>query len=290
METSFFKAVQYMLLSTLCFAFMNLVVKYLTSYPTMEIVFFRAFGSLIITFIYLKFIGIPQWGNQKTLLIFRAIAGVIAMSLFFWGAHYISIGSAVTLRYVSPIFAVFLAVVYLKETIKPLQWVFYLMAFLGVFLIKNFDTSNSNFGIFLALIAAFFSAVVYILISKIGNRDHPVVVVHYFMLTGTLVGGIGCLVVWETPTFKDLLLLSSLGVFGFFGQLFMTKAFQSGQANMVAPFKYVEVIFTLLFGVFILSENYSFYNLSGTFLVISSLVLNVLYKSGNDKKTKKPTN
>jgi drug/metabolite transporter (DMT)-like permease len=78
---------------------------------------------------------------------------------------------------------------------------------------------------------------------------------------------------------NDLLLLLSLGVFGFFGQLFMTKAFQNGEAHMVAPFKYVEVVFTLLFGVFVLTETYDFLHLFGTFLVIFGLVLNVLYKS-----------
>jgi drug/metabolite transporter (DMT)-like permease len=275
-----------MLLSTLSFAFMNAIVKYSIGYPTMQIVFFRAFGTLVITFSYLKFTGISQWGNQKKLLIYRGIVGVAAMALFFWGVHYISVGSAVTLRYVSPIFAGVLAVLFLKETIKPLQWVFFLVAFFGVYLIKSFDASNSNFGIFLVLLAAFFSAVVYILITKIGKGDHPVVVVHYFVLIGTLVGGVGSFFVWKPPVFSDFLLLSSLGFFGFFGQLFMTKAFQNAQAHMVAPFKYVEVLFTLFFGVFILFETYSIYHLIGTFLVIFSLVLNVLYKSYLDKNKK----
>ena len=278
-----------MLLSTLSFAFMNAMVKYLTDYPTLEIVFFRAIGSLVISFSYLKWMGIPQWGNQKKLMIFRSLVGVTSMILFFWGIHYITVGSAVTLRYVSPIFAGVLAVFYLKETIKPLQWLFFIMAFLGVYLIKNFDASNSNFGVFLVLLAAFFSAIVYILISKIGKGDHPVVVVHYFMLIATVVGGIGCFFFWKTPSLNDLFLLLSLGVFGFFGQLFMTKAFQNAEAHMVAPFKYVEVIFTLFFGVFVLYETYDFYHFTGTFLVVFSLILNVLYKSRLNNKIKKAT-
>ena len=78
MNSSFFKAVAFMLLSTLSFAFMNAVVKYSIAYPTMQIVFFRAFGSLVVTFSYLKIAGIPQWGNQKNLLIYRGIVGVFA--------------------------------------------------------------------------------------------------------------------------------------------------------------------------------------------------------------------
>jgi len=268
-----------MLLSTLSFAFMNALVKYLIDYSTFQLVFFRSLGSLGITFAILKSQKISVWGNQKRLLLYRGLAGVTSMVLFFWGVHYISIGSAVTLRYVSPIFAGILAVLFLSEVIKPLQWLFFLMAFAGVFLIKSYDPSGSSFGVFLVLLAAFFSAVVYILISKIGKGDHPVVVVHYFMLIATLVGGVGCLFSWKTPNYKDLLLLSSLGLFGFFGQLFMTKAFQNAEAHMVAPFKYVEVLFTLVFGVFVLQETYDFYHLLGTFLVVFGLVLNVWYKT-----------
>lgn len=274
-----------MLISTLSFACMNALVKYLVSFPTIQIVFFRALGSLMITFIYLKKQRINQWGNQKQLLIYRGIVGVTSMILFFWGVHYISVGSAVTLRYIAPLFAGLLAVIYLKEAIKPLQWLFFISAFFGVYLIKNYDASGSNFGVFLVLLAAFFSAVVYILISKIGNKDHPVVVVHYIMLIATLVGGVGSLFFWRSPSLYELILLLSLGIFGFFGQLYMTKAFQNAEAHMVAPFKYVEVIFTMLFGVFILHENYELLHIVGTFLVIVSLVFNVLYKTRLNKKT-----
>lgn len=274
-----------MLISTLSFACMNALVKYLVSFPTLQIVFFRALGSLMITFIYLKKQRINQWGNQKQLLIYRGIVGVTSMILFFWGVHYISVGSAVTLRYIAPLFAGLLAVIYLKEAIKPLQWLFFISAFFGVYLIKNYDASGSNFGVFLVLLAAFFSAVVYILISKIGNKDHSVVVVHYFMLIATLVGGVGSLFFWRSPSLYELILLLSLGIFGFFGQLYMTKAFQNAEAHMVAPFKYVEVIFTMLFGVFILHENYELLHIVGTFLVIVSLVFNVLYKTRLNKKT-----
>jgi drug/metabolite transporter (DMT)-like permease len=279
LKSSFGKAIQFMLLSTLSFAFMNSLVKYLIDYSTFQLVFFRSLGSLGITFAVLKTQKIPVWGNQKRLLVYRGLVGVTSMILFFWGIHYISIGSAVTLRYVSPIFAGILAVLFLSEVIKPIQWLFFLMAFAGVFLIKSYDPSGSSFGVFLVLLAAFFSAVVYILISKIGKGDHPVVVVHYFMLIATLVGGVGNFFSWKTPNSEDLLLLSSLGLFGFFGQLFMTKAFQNAEAHMVAPFKYVEVLFTLVFGVFVLGETYDFYHLLGTFFVIFGLVLNVWYKT-----------
>ena len=274
------EAIRFMLLSTLSFALMNALIKELNYYSPFQLVFFRSIGSLVFTTIFLKVNNISFRGKKMSLLLFRGIAGVISMVLFFSSVQYITVGSAVTLRYVAPLFAAILAVIFLKEKILPLQWFFFLIAFVGVVLIKDFDSSASTTGVVMAIGAAFFSSIVYILISKIGHQDHPVIVVHYFMAISTLVGGIGTLFYWTVPlSILDWILLFSLGVFGYFGQLFMTKAFQFGQAYMVAPFKYVEVVFTLSLGVFYFEEVYTFWSLFGTTLVIVSLTLNVIYKS-----------
>lgn len=269
-----------MLLSTFSFALMNAVIKELNDYSSFQLVFFRSIGSLVFTTFYLKLKNISFWGNKMNLLFYRGLAGVISMTLFFTSVQFISVGSAVTLRYVAPLFAAVLAVIFLKEKILPLQWFFFLTAFIGVALIKGFDSSVSIYGVGLAIGAAFFSSIVYILISKIGHQDHPVIVVHYFMLIATMVGGLGSVFNWTVPrSLVDWFLLFSLGIFGYFGQLYMTKAFQFGQAYMVAPFKYVEVIFTLSLGIFYFHEVYTFWSLLGTVLVIVSLSINVIYKS-----------
>ena len=87
----------------------------------------------------------------------------------------------------------------------------------------------------------------------------------------------------ETVKKKDLFFLILLGIVGFFGQYYMTKAFQNGMAYKIAPFKYIEVVFTIYFSVFILDEKYTILNITGIFMVIGALVLNLLYKS--TKKT-----
>lgn len=216
--------------------------------------------------------------NQGKLLFLRGVVGVTSMSLFFLGAHYIPIGSAVTIRYIAPLFGGILAVFFLKEKIFPMQWVFYLFAFVGVVFIKGFDASVSLFGVCLVIAAAFFSANVYIIIAKIGHRDHPLRIVFYFMLIATITGAVGGIFDWLVPTNMELLLLLMLGILGYFGQYYMTKAFQYGEASKVAPFKYVEVIFTLTFGVYLFGETYSLLSFLGIFMVISGLTLSVIYK------------
>lgn len=267
-----------MLISTLAFACMNATVKYLTHISAYQIVFFRSVGSLFFTFGFLLKNNIPILGNNRKLLVLRGIVGVISMTLFFMSTKYLPIGTAVSLRYLGPIFAAVFAVLILKERVKPLQWLFFAMAFLGVLILKGFDAELNWYGLVLVLISAIFIGLVYVVISKIGKGDHPVVIVNYFMVISTIVGGVLSINKWVQPVGKEWGLLFSLGVFGYFGQIYMTKALQAASTTQVAPLKYLEVIFTVLFGVFMFSEIYTFWSLLGIALIITGLVLNVLYK------------
>ncbi len=267
-----------MLLSAVSFTAMNLIVKHLAHFGSGQLVLFRAFGSLFFTMSYLLWHKIPMLGNQKSLLIYRGLVGVTSMGLFFVSVNYLPIGSAVSLRYISPIFATILAVFFLKEKVKPIQWLFFLMAFGGVLIIKGFDPNIDSLGLLLVLGSAFFSGMVYVIINKIGHGDHPVVIVNYFMWISFAVGGILSLFNWTTPIGIEWALLLSLGVFGYFGQLFMTKAFQSQATNKIVSLKYIEVIFTMIAGVFLFSDRYPWLSLVGTFLVITGLILNIWYR------------
>ncbi|MCB4808450.1 DMT family transporter [Tamlana sp. 62-3] len=276
-------AIKFMLISTMAFACMNTIVKSLVNVNAFQIVFFRSVGSLVFTFGFLFKNKIPVLGNNKKLMIIRGLVGVTSMSLYFMSTKYLPIGTAVTLRYLAPIFASVLAIFILKERIRKWQWLFFAIAFFGVLIIKGFDTQINTYGLVLILVAALFSGMVYVVLSKIGKSEHPVVVVNYFMVISTIVGGVISVFNWTTPTAMELVLLLSLGVFGYFGQVYMTKAFQVASTNQVAPLKYLEVIFTVLFGVFMFSEIYTVWSLLGIALIITGLILNVVYKAKMDK-------
>lgn len=277
-------SIRYMLISTFAFGCMNALIKFLIHFPTFELVFFRSLSTLFITAFLLHQRGVSFRPNKPALLFIRGVLGVTSMSLFFMGAHYIPIGSAVTIRYIAPLFGGILAVIFLGERLFPLQWVFYFLAFLGVVFIKGFDASVSSLGVFMVVLAAFFSALVYIVLTKIGHQEDSIRVVFYFMLIATLTGlGGSTIENWILPNGLEIILLILLGVFGYFGQLYMTKAFQQGEASSVAPIKYAEVIFTLNFGVFLFQETYTYLSLLGIFLVVGSLTGSVLYKNKREK-------
>lgn len=272
------QAIKFMILSTMAFACMNVIVKYLDNVNTYQIVFFRSLGSLFFTFGYLIKNKIPFIGNKNKLLILRSLVGATSMIFFFMSVKYLSVGTAVSLRYTAPIFAAIFAIFILKEQVKPIQWVFFIVSFIGVLVLKGLDSQIDTFGLLLVLIAAILSGLVYIMINQIGQSEHPVVVVNYFMFTAMVLGAVLSIGNWVTPTGVEWPLLLSLGVFGYFGQIYMTKAFQTASTTIIAPLKYVEVIFSLLLGVALFNEIYTFWSLFGMVLIISGLVLNVWYK------------
>lgn len=271
-----------MFISVSAFAIMNLFAKYLQHLPAFELVFFRSVGSFIIGMTLLLKKGIPILGTHRRLLFSRGVVGMISMVLFFWGIQLIPFGSAVSLRYLSPIFAAIMAIFVLKERITSLQWGCFIMAFIGVVLLKGFDARVSFFGLFVISISAFCSAIVYIIIRKIGKREHPLVVVNYFMFIATLVGGVASIFNWKTPIGAEWLLLLSMGVLGFFGQIFMTKAYQMASIGTVAPLKYLEAVFALLVGWIWFGEGYTFLALVGIALVVGGMVLNLFAKQSSN--------
>ncbi|OIQ18764.1 DMT family transporter [Lacinutrix sp. MedPE-SW] len=272
------KAIQYMVLSAFAFTILNVFVKSLHDFSVYQIVFFRALGSLFFTLPFLLKNKISILGNQKKLLIARGVFGLISMTLFFFSLKFIPTGTAVSIRYIAPIFAAIFAVFFLKETIKNIQWLFFLLAFIGVLVLKGFENNLNTEGIIYALLSAIFAGLVYITIRKIGAKDHPVVIVNYFMIISAIIGAILSINGWIAPSGMQWIILLSLGVFGYFAQLYMTKAMQVGETNQVAPLKYLEVIFTMIIGVVWINETYTLWSILGISLILIGLVFNIKAK------------
>lgn len=273
-----------MLLSTASFALMNTLLKQLNHLPALELVFFRSIGSALIATAFLLKNKISLLGTNRGLLVLRAALGVTAMSLFFTSLKYLPLGLAVSLRYTSPIFAVVFAWFLFRERIGLLQAAFLGLAFTGVMILRGFSPEVDALGLGIIMLAAMFSGSVYIAIRKIGTREHPVVVVNYFMVLATLVGGIATLFNWKSPlNALEWWLLTGLGLFGYFGQLFMTRAFQVGKTHQVAPFKYAEVVYALLIGLFLFGETYTALSAIGVGCILGGLALYTVV--GNKKGT-----
>ena len=267
-----------MLLATLAFTVMQVFIKELSQYHVFQIIFFRSSITALFCLTLLKNKKISIFGSHYKLLLLRALCGIISMSLFFWTIQRIPLGAAVSLRYLAPIFTAVFAVLLLKEKVTLPQWSYLLMALVGVFLLKGFDTRIDNLSFITGIMGAFFGGLVYMLIRKIGNSEHPLVIINYFMSSAAILSFIGMIIYWQSPTLVEWVLLGGMGISGYFGQIYMTKSFQLEAASRVAPVKYVELVYSLLIGLIWFGESYSLISFLGISLILLGMLLNLKAK------------
>lgn len=272
------KSIVYMILSVIAFSFMNTLVKYLNDFGTYQLLFFRSIGTLCFTVPLLLKTKVAILGNNKLLLLSRGVAGVVSLTCFFQSLNYLPLGTSVSLRYTSPIFAAIFAFLFLKEKIKPIQWVLFLIAFSGVVLIKGFGGNVNSIGLFFIMMSAVSLGVIFVLIRKMGGTENPLVIINYFMVMSFVFGGVMSIGTWKNPIFIEWIILLSLGVFGYVGQLYLTKAFQSDETSVIAPLKYLEVVFMIVIGAFWFGESYNLWTLLGVVLIMIGLIYNVYVK------------
>jgi drug/metabolite transporter (DMT)-like permease len=272
------KGVGFMLISTFAFSLMQLCVKFLPHLPTHELILFRSLVSLVLSLGFLVPRRISPWGNNRKLLVLRGVFGMLALSLFFVTLQELPLASAVTIQYLSPIFTSIFAIFLLKERMRPRKWVFIAIAFAGVVVLKGFDDRVSTTYFLLGILSALFAGGAYNCIRLLRGVDHPVVVVFYFPLIAAPVMAVLSFYDWVMPQDMDWVWLLLLGIFTQVGQVYMTKALQAENANIVTSMKYLGAVYALLYGYFLFDETYGLLSLIGIGMVLLGVVLNVLLK------------
>ncbi len=276
------RGIIFMLISVVGFALMNLVVKLLgTNIPAPELVFFRSVVSLVLSLWFISRKKISPFGNNKKWLILRGTFGVIALTTFFYTLQHIPLSAAIVLQYLSPIFTALFAIWLRKEVVKGYQWLFFLISFLGIAIIRGFEETVDTEYLLLGIASSIFAGLAYNAIGKLAKTDDPVVIVFYFHLIATPVMaflGITGIVEWVMPHSEQWLLLILMGVLTQIAQVSMTKAFQSSALSGLAAMKYLGIIFALSFDFFIFGVTYQWQALVGMILVIAGVVLNLFFK------------
>lgn len=279
------QAVIYILLASLIFATMNLIVKHLEDIPVAQIVFMRSFVMLVMVVFLLRKQKIPPLGKNKRLLILRGIFGTSGIALFFYTLHTMPLASAVVVHYLTPIFTVIISIIITRVQIAPLRWLFFVLCFVGIYIIKDFDDRVEVLPLILGVLGTVGAALAYNIISVLKKSEHHLVIMFYFpAVTIPLVMiYIGITGDWVWTSSMNWFLLSVIGACTYFAQYFLTKAYQIGDVSQVSIVSYLGIIYALFFGYFIWDEWYSPIVFIGLLLVLSGVIGNLVYK-GNLQK------
>ena len=265
------------MIATLSFAVMNTLAKVLSDFHPMQVVFFRAFGSAIFIWPFMVYNRISFVGNNVKFLFLRGFLGLISLATFFYVIQRIPLGSAISIRYLGPLFGAGLAYYFLKEKINWKQCVSFAIAFTGVLVLKGFDVRIDNLSLSLIIISAILVGGVFVLLRYLGNKEHYLTIINYFM-TMAILFSLAFLMEFRMPLADEWLPVIGIGITGLIGQVFMTKAFQLEEASVLAPFKYMELIYALIIGLVWFDEAYSIFAFSGILMILAGMMLNLYFK------------
>jgi drug/metabolite transporter (DMT)-like permease len=267
-----------MFFSIVSFSLMHLCVKAIPNIPVHQIITFRSVFSIIICFYTLRKNNIPFWGNNKPLLILRGLVGALSLFCFFYSIQQLPLATAVTISNLIPLFALVLAALFLKEKIAGFQWLFFLLSFAGVLLIKGFDHRITLINLSIALSAAFFTACAHFLVRKLRSHDHPLVIIFYFPLVTLPLVAPYTVTHWVSPDLFEWSLLLLIGLFTHIGQVYLTHAYANEEVAGVTNIYYIGIILSLFYGYVFFNETYTFTSLAGIVIIIAGILLNVYYK------------
>lgn len=269
-----------MLLASFIFAMMNLIVKHLGDIPVAQIVFMRSIVMLVVVVAVLKKKKIPALGSNKKLLILRGLFGTSGIALFFYTLHNMPLASAVVVHYLTPIFTVIISILITRVNIAPLRWLFFLLCFVGIFIIKDFDDRVEVLPLVLGVIGTMSAAAAYNIISVLKKTEHHLVVMFYFsaVTIPLVLLYIGVSGDWVWTSTWNWFLLSVIGACTYFAQYFLTRAYQLGDVSQVSIVSYMGVVYALFFGYVIWDEWYNPIVFAGLLLVLIGVIGNLRYK------------
>jgi len=235
------------MMSILLFSLMDASVKWLGAfYPTAQIMFFRCVVALIPVAIIILMRGGPGIlrTRHKGLHLLRSVMGIGAMAFAFYAFSLMPLAEAVSLLHTAPLFMTALSVILLREKVGLRRWSAIIIGFVGMLIVVRPGADMLASGSLYMLTAAFLIGCTTIIIRHLGKIDDPVCITFYFTVTGVLVSTVGIFIQgWQQPPLNDLLLLFMVGLFGGMAQYLMTLSYQHLAVGILAPLKYLTIVF-----------------------------------------------
>ena len=265
-----------MFLSVCTFSVMDLLVKWSSDYPTGEVLFFRGFFGLLPTYFL-----IPK-NKLKTFYtterskehLFRCLMGLMALIAIVIALRELPLAVVVSLSYAAPLFITVLSIFLLSEKVGVFRWLAVLLGFAGVIIIAEPGFKGMNYLYFLPLIFCIGMAFVTITIRKLSTTEPIWLISIFFTITISIAGLATIPMGWIIPNFQDFILLALIGVTGGSANLFLTQSYKLSEVSLVAPLKYLALIFAIIFGYLIWNEIPTIKTLIGASLVVvASLII-----------------
>ena len=264
-------AISLMIISGLFFVLMHSAVKYLSKeVHIFEIAFFRC---ALVIFVLAPIIF--QQGKkifktkQPKVQFLRITTNSVAMLCFFYGISTTPLAQLTTLGFTVPIFATILAVIFMKEKIRLRRTTALIVGFIGTIIVMRPDISI-ELGALLIIFSSFLWSICLIFIKKLTKTDSAVTISLYFgigMIPATFALAFPVL---EMIDLRQFIILIFIAITGTLAQTIMNLALEKGELALLLPFDFLRLIWSVLIGYALFSEEPTITLWLGGFLIIGS--------------------
>lgn len=282
-----------MLGATVTFAASQAISKWqVASYPVAEVLFFRAFVSLITcAVLILPWHGLGVFRTRRL----GAHAGrnftqTVAQTCIMIALSLMPIASAMAINFSTPLFATLFAAIWLKEKVGMARAFALVAGFIGVLLVAAPGAETFRIGALFAVANAVLYGSVTAAVRGLSATESPETLTMYQMVFLSLFFGLALPVfgfVWPN-TANDWIALTLNGVINGVGQYWWTRSLAMAPPSAVGPFYYFSLVWAMLLGFVFWGDIPSLTLIAGSTVVVGSGLFLLWYESGK-KPVAEPT-
>ncbi|MCB1972611.1 MAG: DMT family transporter [Geminicoccaceae bacterium] len=277
------------------FSVHDLLVKLLGStYSPVQILFFTvlfSFPFFSLTLIRHKRSGSlrpnrPLWTGIRTVTV--VITGFSSFTAF----ALLPLTQTYALLFAMPLLITLLSIPMLGEKVGLHRGLAVVVGLLGVLIVLRPTAEPLSLGHLAGLVAAFGAALSSVIVRRIGQHERPAVLLLYPLLANILVMGVLLPFVYEPMPVVHLGMFAAIAALSLTATALAIRAYRLGEAAVVAPMQYSQIILATIFGWAVFSEKPDATTLLGASVVIASgayVVLRETRAGGNQPVLKTRT-
>ena len=255
-----------------CFASMDATAKYLMKEigPAQTIWARYTVQAILVTVLILPKINIYGKTKYPKLQFLRSVALMMATTLFFFAFSKLGLAEASAIFNISPVLITLGAFLFLREQIGPRRVIGILVSLLGALIIIRPGSGVFTVYALLPLGAAIFYSTYSLATRFVGTDESPWTSLFYSAIFGAICYSIYIVFHWNPMSSNALLLTIIIGLFGTAGHMCLIRALTLGEASLVAPFIYTNLLFTTIWGLVLFGNFPDFWTIAGALIIVAA--------------------
>lgn len=246
----------WMLVSGACYVASASLMRQLgDAYSFYEITFIRAVVAVIVLApVFLRGTRAPLWPERPVALLTTGVFSYLGILFWLAAASSMPVGDFFALQFVTPLFSIAFATLFLRERADMASWAATLVGFCGVLIVLRPGMIEISLGAVAALASSFFYASVNTVIKSLSRTLSATTIVFYANFLLVPIALPMALVDWKTPLLADMPVILGVGFLSTMGYVLVTKGISLAPARVVQPVNFMRMPIGAAFGWVLFSE------------------------------------